>query len=60
VDPAVDLLTNIRRAILAPTGPLFNEIPLQLHLEMRGMDVPLYMRILQAIAQGSHTRAEIG
>jgi AAA+ ATPase superfamily predicted ATPase len=60
VNPAVDLLTNVRRAILAPTGPLFNEIPLQLHLEMRGMDVPLYMRILQAIAQGSHTRAEIG
>jgi len=58
-DPAVDLLTNIRRAILSPTGPLFNEIPLQLHLEMRGMDIPLYMRILQAIAQGSHTRAEI-
>lgn len=60
VDPALDLLTNIRRAILAPTGPLFNEIPLQLHLELRGMDVPLYMRLLQAIAQGSHTRAEIG
>lgn len=59
VDPTVDLLTNIRRAILEPTGPLFNEIPLQLHLEMRGMDVPLYMRILRAIAQGAHTRAEI-
>jgi len=59
VDPAVDLLTNIRRAILEPTGPLFNEIPLQLHLEMRGMDVPLYMRVLRAIAQGAHTRAEI-
>jgi hypothetical protein len=59
VDPRVDLLTNIRRAVLEPTGPLFNEIPLQLHLEMRGMDVPLYMRILRAIAQGAHTRAEI-
>ena len=59
VDPAVDLLTNIRRAILEPTGPLFNEIPLQLHLEMRGMDVPLYMRVLRAIAQGAHTRADI-
>jgi AAA+ ATPase superfamily predicted ATPase len=59
VDPGVDLLTNIRRAILEPTGSLFNEIPLQLHLEMRGMDVPLYMRILRAMAQGAHTRAEI-
>jgi AAA+ ATPase superfamily predicted ATPase len=59
VDPAVDLLTNVRQAILEPTGPLFNEIPLQLHLEMRGMDVPLYMRVLRAIAQGAHTRAEI-
>ncbi len=59
VDPSVDLLTNVRRAILEPTGPLFNEIPLQLHLEMRGMDVPLYMRILRAIAQGAHTRTEI-
>lgn len=59
VDPTVDLLTNVRQAILEPTGPLFNEIPLQLHLEMRGMDVPLYMRILRAIAQGAHTRAEI-
>jgi AAA+ ATPase superfamily predicted ATPase len=59
VDPAVDLLTNIRQVILEPTGSLFNEIPLQLHLEMRGMDVPLYMRILQAIAQGAHTRSEI-
>jgi len=59
VDPAVDLLTNVRQAILEPAGPLFNEIPLQLHLEMRGMDVPLYMRILHAIAQGAHTRAEI-
>jgi AAA+ ATPase superfamily predicted ATPase len=58
-DPRVDLLTNVRQAILEPTGSLFNEIPLQLHLEMRGMDVPLYMRILQAIAQGAHTRAEI-
>lgn len=59
VDPAADLLTNIRRAILEPTGSLFNEIPLQLHLEMQGMDVPLYMRILQATAQGARTRAEI-
>lgn len=59
VDPTVDLLTNIRRAILDPTGSLFNEIPLQLHLEMRGMDVSLYMRILRVIAQGAHTRAEI-
>lgn len=59
VDPTVDLLTNIRRAILEPTGPLFNEIPLQLHLEMRGMDIPLYRRILRAIAEGAHTRAEI-
>jgi AAA+ ATPase superfamily predicted ATPase len=59
VDPAVDLLTNIRRVILEPTGSLFNEIPLQLHLEMRGKDVPLYARILQAIAGGAHTRAEI-
>ncbi len=59
VDPAVDLLTNVRRAILEPTGPLFNEIPLQLHLEMRGLDLPLYLRVLQAIAQGMHTRTEI-
>ena len=59
VNPGVDLLTNVRRAILEPTGPLFNEIPLQLHLEMRGMDVPLYMRVLRAIAQGAHTRSEI-
>lgn len=59
MDPALDLLTNVRQTILEPTGSLFNEIPLQLHLEMRGMDVPLYMRILQAIARGAHTRAEI-
>lgn len=59
VDPDLNLLTNVRQAILEPTGSLFNEIPLQLHLEMRGMDVPLYMRILQAIALGAHTRAEI-
>ena len=55
VDPTIDLLPNIRRSILAPTGSLFNEIPLQLHLELQGMDVRLYMRILQAIAQGAHT-----
>jgi AAA+ ATPase superfamily predicted ATPase len=59
MNPDVDLLTNVRQAILEPTGSLFNEIPLQLHLEMRGMDVPLYMRILQAIALGAHTRGEI-
>lgn len=59
VDPKVDLLTNIRRQILAPTGSLFNEIPLQLHLELQGMDVRLYMRVLQALAQGAHTRQEI-
>ncbi|RMF31618.1 MAG: ATP-binding protein [Chloroflexi bacterium] len=59
VDRQADLLTNIRRAILEPTGPLFNEIPLQLHLEMRGMEITLYRRVLQAIAQGAHTRAEI-
>jgi len=59
VDPTADLLANVRRAVLEPTGPLFNEIPLQLHLEMRGMDVPLYMRILRVIAQGAHMRSEI-
>lgn len=59
VDPTVDLLTNIRTAILTPTGSLFNEIPLQIHLELQGMDIRLYMRILQSIAQGSHTRQEI-
>jgi AAA+ ATPase superfamily predicted ATPase len=59
VDPEVDLLTNIRQAILEPTGSLFNEIPLQLHLELQGMDIPLYMRVLRAIARGAHTRAEI-
>ncbi|MEM7536256.1 MAG: ATP-binding protein [Chloroflexota bacterium] len=59
VDPTVDLLTNIRNAILKPAGPLFNEIPLQLHLELQGRDVMLAMRVLQAIANGSHTRAEI-
>jgi hypothetical protein len=59
VDGSVDLLTNIRRAILTPTGALFNEIPLQLHLELQGTDVRLYMRILQAIAGGAHTRQEI-
>jgi hypothetical protein len=42
VDAGADLLTNVRRAVLQPTGSLFNEIPLQLHLEMQGMDVPLY------------------
>ncbi|UCC64767.1 MAG: ATP-binding protein [Anaerolineae bacterium] len=59
VNSAVDLLTNVRQAILEPTGSLFNEIPLQLHLEMRGIDLPLYMRVLQAIAQGAHSRSEI-
>jgi len=49
----------VNLATWTPTGWLFNEIPLQLHLEMRGMDVPLYMRILQAIALGAHTRGEI-
>lgn len=60
VDPTVDLLTNIRRAVLSPTGSLLNEIPLQLHLELQGMDVRLYMRVLQAIAKGAHTRQAIG
>ncbi|MBV7338797.1 ATP-binding protein [Chloroflexi bacterium TSY] len=59
VDSSVDLLTNIRQTILTPTGSLFNEIPLQLHLELQGMDVRLYMRIMQAIAQGAHTRQAI-
>ena len=59
VDRRADLMTNIRRAILEPTGPLFNEIPLQLHLEMQGMGVALHMRVLRAIAQGAHTRAAI-
>jgi AAA+ ATPase superfamily predicted ATPase len=59
VDPTVDLLANIRRQVLAPTGSLFNEIPLQLHLELQGMDVRLYMRVLHALAQGAHTRQEI-
>lgn len=59
VDPTLDLLTNIRRTILTPTGSLFNEIPLQLHLELQGMDIRLYMRIIQAIARGAHTRQEI-
>lgn len=59
VDPTVDLLSNIRSAVLAPTGSLFNEIPLQLHLELQGMDVRLYMRVLHAMAQGAHTRQEI-
>ena len=59
VDAGADLLTNVRRTVLEPTGSLFNEIPLQLHLEMQGMDVSLYMRILRSIAQGAHTRAEI-
>ncbi|MEM7126714.1 MAG: ATP-binding protein [Chloroflexota bacterium] len=60
VDPERDLLTNVRNTILEPTGSLFNEVPLQLHLDMRGMDVPLYMRILRAIAQGAHTPSAIG
>lgn len=59
VDPALDLLSNIRKSILAPAGPLFNEIPLQLHLELQGMDVRIYMRVLQAISQGAHTPQEI-
>jgi hypothetical protein len=59
VDPTVDLLTNVRRAILAPAGALSNEIPLQLHLELQGMDVRFYMRVIRAIAQGAHTRQEI-
>jgi AAA+ ATPase superfamily predicted ATPase len=59
VDPAVDLLTNIRRVVLAPTGSLLNEIPLQLHLELQGMDIRLYMRVLQVIAKGAHTRQAI-
>jgi AAA+ ATPase superfamily predicted ATPase len=58
-NPDADLMTNIRRVILSPSGSLFNEVPLQLHLEMRGGDVSLYMRVLAAIAQGAHTRGEI-
>jgi hypothetical protein len=38
MNPDVDSLTNARQAVLKPTGSLFNEIPLQLHLEMRGSD----------------------
>jgi len=60
VDPTRDLLTNIRQAILTPTGSLFNEIPLQLYLELQGMDVRFYMRVLQALAQGAHTPQAIG
>ena len=59
IDPTADLLTNIRHHVLSPTGSLLNEIPLQLHLELQGMDVRLYMRVLQAIAKGAHTRQAI-
>lgn len=58
-DPEKDLLTNVRETILEPTGSLFNEVPLQLHLDMHGLDIISYMSILRAIAGGAHTRAEI-
>jgi len=53
------LLTNVRNMVLEPTGSLFNEIPLQLHLDMHGLNIISYMSILRSIAHGAHTRAEI-
>jgi AAA+ ATPase superfamily predicted ATPase len=58
VSPHTSLLKNIEQEILSPSGSLFNEVRLQLHEEIRG-DVDTSVRLLEAIAQGAHRRADI-
>lgn len=58
VDRTATLLKNIEQDILSPAGSLFDEPRLQLHEELRG-DIENYMRILGAIAQGAHQRADV-
>jgi len=52
------LLRNVRNEILTPSGSLFNEVTLLLHEELKG-EVDVYTRVLEAIANGAHSRQEI-
>lgn len=59
LDPEATLQQNIRREILSPAGSLFAEPLVQLHEEISSGDPTIFMRILAAMAQGFHRRADI-
>jgi AAA+ ATPase superfamily predicted ATPase len=59
LDRDATLQQNIRQEILTPAGSLFAEPLVQLHEEIGSGDPIIFMRILTAIAQGFHRRADI-